>query len=235
METLNNPQVGIQPNAENPQVGQPQTDNTQVITTPSVVPEEQYKSLQGDYTKRVEGEITAYEKLVRINPAELKTIEDSRVQNALAKRLYGVDTYAQLIAVYGENFHQTSDDENLDETEKLKRKVNMLEFKAQTETLENWISNYIEQNKVLFSSPESEAKLRDELKFISNELPVKERIRRASLIVFGSEQNPQSQAYKQIAVWAQVSWGNGSPSQVNQEDAQRQIQIDAAMKFLKLK
>ena len=93
--TLNNPQDGTQPTIVDTTIVQPQ---------PTVVPEEQYKSLQSDYTKRVESEIALATKLVKANPNELKALSDARVQNAVAKQLYGVDTYAQLIAVYGENF-----------------------------------------------------------------------------------------------------------------------------------
>lgn len=195
-DILNNPSnEGTQPTT---------VDTTTVQPQPTVVPEEQYKSLQSDYTKRVESEIALATKLVKANPNELKALSDPRVQNAVAKQLYGVDTYAQLIAVYGENFATPSEDENLDVTTRLEREVRMLKFNSESQILDSAIEAFVSQNKDLITSPEDEVKLRDELKYISTDLPVKERIRRASVIVFGSG-NPEANAYRQIATRTQVN------------------------------
>lgn len=104
-----------------------------------------------------------------------------------------------MIAVVGENFYESQEDENIDKTTKLEREVRLLKFKSETSELDSAIEAYVAQNKNVIASAADEVKLRDELKYISNELPVKERIRRASAIAFGSLPNTNS-VYKQIAV-----------------------------------
>lgn len=153
---LNNPPDGTQLNPQNPE-GQPE---------PKVVPEEQFKNLQSDYTKRVESEIGLAEKLVRANPKELTTIEDSRVKDAVAKRVYGMD-YAQLIAINGETFYQTKEEEELDRTTALERELKLLKYNSNKENMDNAIRNFYSSNNELTPTQEQKDALIKELQYIS--------------------------------------------------------------------
>ena len=104
-----------------------------------------------------------------------------------------------MIAVVGENFYESQEDENLDKTTKLEREVRLLKYKSETSELDSAISSYVSQNKTIITSDADEKKLRDELKYVSGELPVKERISRAAAMAFGSLPNTTS-VYKEIAV-----------------------------------
>lgn len=213
---------------------QPIIENTpDVQPLPTTVPLEQHKNLEGDYTRSRQDAIDLATQLVQANPKALSTIKDSRIQNAVAKQVYWFDTYNQLISVVGENFHLSADEENLDKTERLEREVRILKNDNATRELNSAIESFISQNKDVINTPEDEAKLRDELKFISSELPAKERIRRASAIAFGTMPNSNS-AFKQIAVWTSMNWGNGTMVQMTQKESDRQKQIDAGMKMLGL-
>lgn len=226
METiLNNPEDGTQTNTQNPE------DNGQAGG--NFIPEEQHKNLQSEYTKRVESEIWFATELVQANPEKLKSIQDPRVQNAVAKRLYNVDTYAQLVAVYGENFYKTSDEENLDRTEKLEMEIRMLKFKSETESLEAAINEHVRENKSIYSNPSEIEKLRNELKYISSELPPSERVQRASRIINGNI-NPEANWYKHVAVWNPTNGGNSTQT-TDVAQSERQKQIDEWFRLLNLK
>jgi len=212
---------------------QPIIENTPDVQTLTHVPLEQHKNLEGDYTRSRQDAIDLATQLVQANPKALATIKDNRIQNAVAKQVYWFDTYNQMIAVVGENFYESQEDENLDKTTKLEREVRLLKFKSETSELDSAIEAYVAQNKNVIASAADEAKLRDELKYISNELPVKERIRRASAIAFGSLPNTNS-VYKQIAVWTSTTWGNGTMAQLSQKESEIQIQIAAGRKLLGL-
>lgn len=216
-----------QPIIENPPAGQP-------LPVPEVIDMEVHKNLQSDYTRSRQDAIEIAIQLVGANPKALTTIKDTRIQNAVAKQMYGVDTYAQLIAVYGENFHTPSDEENLDKTEKLEREVRILRYKSISGELDNAVESYRAQNANVITSDEDEAKLRDELKYISAELPIKERIKRASAIVFGANPSPNS-VYRNISVWTSTNWGNGNATEISKVESNRQIQIEAGRKLLGLK
>lgn len=213
---------------------QPIIENTPDVQTLTTVPLEQHKNLEGDYTRSRQDAIDIAMQLVQANPKALSTLKDSRIQNAVAKQVYWFDTYNQMIAVVGENFYESQEDENLDKTTKLEREVRLLKFKSETSELDSAIEAYVAQNKNVISNAADEAKLRDELKYISTDLPAKERIRRASAIAFGTLPNTNS-VYKQIAVWTSTTWGNGTLSQISQQESEKQIQIEAGMKMLGLK
>jgi len=213
---------------------QPIIENTQdVQTQTTTVWIEEHKNLQSDYTRSRQDAIELAAQLVQANPKALSTIKDIRIQNAVAKQVYWFDTYNQLVAVVGENFHSSADEENLDKTEKLEREVRLLKYRSESGELDNAIENFVLTNKNVITSPEDEAKLRDELKFISSELPVKERIRRASAIAFGTMPNSTS-VYKQIAIWTSTNLGNSTMDQVSQRDTEIQIQIAEGKRLLGL-
>lgn len=215
---------GTQPIIENPQDGQTQ------VTTVWI---EEHKNLQSDYTRSRQDAIDLATQLVEANPKALSTIKDSRIQNAVAKQVYWFDTYNQLIAVLWENFHLNQEEENLDKTAQLEREVRILKFKSESNELESAIKSFRLLNSSIVVTDNDEDKLRKELQFISKELPVSERISRASRIAFGSMPNPNS-VYKEIAVWTPMNWGNGVITQPSAKDAERQKQIEAGRKLLNL-
>lgn len=224
-EILNNegnPQDVDNPNGDVNEEGQPQ-----------VVPNEQYKNLQSAYTRDRQELIATKVELAQANPKSISTIKDLSLQNAVVKQLYGVDTYAQLVAVYGETFYQSKDEEELDKTEKLEREVRLLKYQSQTNETEQAIEKYKIQNPQFFTSPENEAKLRDELKYISWELPLSERIRRAWAISFVPSIDPKTSAYQSIGF--QPTGGNVATAQKAAQETEKQKQIEAWRILLGLK
>ncbi len=217
---------GTQPIIEN-------TPDVQTQTTPEVVSADIHKNLQSDYTRSRQDAIDLAVQLVQSNPKSLSTIKDSRIQNAVAKQVYWFETYNQLIAVVGENFHTSADEENLDKTERLEREVRLLKHKSQTSELDMAIESFVSLNKEVITSDEDIQKLRNELQYISAELPMKERIRRASAIAFGTMPNTTS-VYKKIAVWTSTTWGNGTIDQMSQKEAEIQKQIAEGRRLLGL-
>lgn len=224
-EPLNSPQDGIQSN-ETPLDGQAQQPQLEVI------PKADYVNLQSEYTRTRQAAIEMATELARSNPESIKGIKDWRLQDSVVKNLYGVDTFAQLIAIHWENFASNNeDDENLSKQDVLEREIRLLKYQSQTAQIDQAIKEYKLSHPEIFSVAWSEEKLREELKYISGELSADERVKRASAIAFTPVASPVTNWYKAISP---INGGGANVSINGNEvvDANIQKQIAAGRKLL---
>lgn len=156
-------------------------------------------SLQGEYTRSRQALIETSVELAKVNPTYLNSIKDTKLQDSVVKQLYGFDTYNQAVAVLGQDFNAPPDgDGNGDEdrTLKLEREIKLMKYNSSKSEVENAIKDYKLTNPQYFVDPNAEDKLREELKFISGELPIGERIKRASHIALSPSYDPTASAYQ---------------------------------------
>lgn len=71
-----------------------------------------------------------------------------------------------------------------------------MKYNSSKSEVENAIKDYKLTNPQYFVDPTAEDKLREELKFISGELPIGERIKKASHIALSPSYDPTASAYQ---------------------------------------
>lgn len=215
-------------------------DTTNVVQ-PQATPEQLAQieadklALQSEYTRNRQSLIEATTLLAKNDPTYLTTIKDTKLQNTVVKQLYGFDTYEQAVAVLWNDFNAANSwNETADDMKALEREIKLLKYNEQRNTVENELRNYKLAHPQYFTNEGSEEKLRAELQYISWELPVAERIKRASAIAFTPPVDPTTQAYQALNSW--VGW-NGWNVSINSvvTDSETQKQIEAGRKLFGLK
>lgn len=219
----------------------PATDTT-VVVQPQATPEQLAQieadklSLQSEYTKTRQALIEYAVKVATDDPSSIHWIKDIKLRDSVVKNLYEFDNYAQAVAILGSDFNAVKDgNDSIDKTEKLEREVKILKYKSEQSIVENEIKNYKLANPQYFTNTENEEKLRAELQYISWELPIAERIKRASAIAFVPSVDPTTAAYQVLNSWVQGTLGNGKVNSETAQLAEQQKQIAAWRKVFGLK
>ena len=205
---------------------------------PRTVPEEDYKSLQAFATRTRQFAIRTAIDAVEANPQYISSIEDKSVQDAVVKHKYGFDNYEQLIAVMWDNFSQSNSNDwgNGDENipTKLEKEVRLLKYQQEVTQIDNAIAEYKMSNPQMFAEEDAEQKLREELKFISDKLPIKERIRRSAQIALAPVVDPSSVAFAALNL-GRTPTNSGNPNpKVDAKELEKQKQIEAGRKLFGL-
>lgn len=224
----------------------PEVDTNGILTNvdtskevqPRTVPEEDYKSLQAFATRTRQFAIKTALDAVEANPQYISSIEDKSVQDAVVKHKYGFDNYEQLIAVMWDNFSQSNsneggnDDENI--STKLEKEVRLLKYQQEVNNVDNAISEYKMSNPQMFTEDGAEEKLREELKYISDKLPIKERIKRSATIALAPVSDPYNVAFAALNLGRNpTNSGNPNPK-VDAKELETQKQIEAGRKLFGL-
>lgn len=177
------------------------------------IKEEDYKSLQSEFTKSRQNEIRLALKLAEKDKKSILEIEDKKIQSKVIKELYWLDNLEELKTIHWNNFYDDRDKNNDDEDElaKIKKELDLMKFHQSKNTLENAIEQFKKENKDFFTWEEQEYKLREELKYISTELSPNERINRAFRIAFWI--NPTDAWYLAmretiVKWWNADNWGD---------------------------
>lgn len=179
-------------------VGQSATVDT-IVVQPQPEAKDSEKELQAEYTRTRQSLIEMTAELVEANPRKLESIEDSKLRNSVVKKLYGVDSLAELKAIHGEKYWESGD--NLDDVEKLRRDFNKLKFVTTREKEEMAFEAYKSANPTLFKEQDAVEKLQKAMEMISKDIPANERIKAASAIAFGTANtNATADAYKAFAI-----------------------------------
>lgn len=144
-----------------------------------VVPKKDYIELQSVYTATRQAQIETSIELARNNPKAILDMKDTKLQEKVIKSIYGLDTLAELQMINGTDFWKTKDEAEEGELDVLKKKVALMEHRSKSGEVENAIERYMILNKELFTSPESEVKLRESLGLLSSSIDINERIRLA--------------------------------------------------------
>jgi len=158
--------------------------------------EEEYKNAQAFGTKAQQERIKLAEKLVAKDPKELELMDDIALQNKVINNLYGASDLDELKILKPELFSdaQESNEGEDDELAELQKKVKIMEYKATQWIVNNEIESITKENKDLVDTiPDFDAKIKEELKYISSEISPKERVQRAFRLVAWS--NNTNDAY----------------------------------------
>lgn len=143
--------------------------------------EERYKNLESTFTKANQEKIEFAKKLIEKDKSEILNIKDVKLQNKIIKDTYWYDNLAELQAIHWENFYNEEDkwDSDMDE---LKQKLKLMEYRTQKTEVDTAINSYIKDAWI--TDEDAMIKLSDEIKYISSELDIKERVQRAGKIAF---------------------------------------------------
>lgn len=150
--------------------------------------EQRYKDTQASFTKAQQDKIEMAKLLVETDPKNVERIPDEKIRNKVLQEKWGVDNLEELKVMFPDYAKNPDDEEDeLTEMEKMKRELKLMKFqnsKTKTKEALDFISL---QNKDLIETiPDFEAKINDELKFISESIEPSERVKKAFSLVAGS-------------------------------------------------
>lgn len=211
----------VQTNEENPNNGQTSATATAEQERLSQL-ESSYKSLESEYTKARQLAIDIAIKASQKDAKSILEISDKKVQDAVVRNIYGYESLAQLQSIEWHDFYEVKSWDDVSELDKLSKEVKMLRYSSEAKELDSTISNYKLRNPELFTWNNAEALIKEELKYISSELPMDERVKRAATNVLGSQYDPTSLAYKAIATASAVKNSN----QTNTNDWVTKTQLE---------
>ena len=181
---------------------------------PEVIREDDYKNLQSSYTKANQERIELATRLAEKDKSYILDIKDRKLQDKVIKEIYWLNNLEEVKVIHWDKFYETRDDYNDDDedrTAKLEKELKILKYTQTKWEIESAILEYKKENKILFEDSEVEDKLREELTYISDKLPHKERVKRAASIIFWFKNNPVDNAYAELKEkWAYIKWDDKS-------------------------
>jgi len=195
----------------------------QAWTVPKTYTEEEYKNLQSFWTKANQTLIDTSKKLAEKEPKELLTMEVN-IQNKVIKDIWWYDNIDELktmlpdiLSWEEENGNNTFDDES-DAFKQLKREQELLKMKLNKKDVDDEIEKFTTAHSELLKSiPNFAEKVREELKYISSELPNNKRVERATkLVSWNSDIN--------VDAYLQLQWKNvvkASGQKMTEEHAEK--------------
>lgn len=150
------------------------------------VSEEDNKNLQAFATKARQGQIDL---AIRLAKADKKAILDldEDLQNKVIKQVYWLNNLEEVKLIHGDDFYvekNHDDEDNDNRSSKLEQEVKLMRYQIEKKSIDDQIEVFKASNKLLFDNDNAEKKLRDELKYISSDLPVEERIKKAARAAF---------------------------------------------------
>ena len=175
-------------------------NNGQAEQAVNTVKEEDYKSLQAEYTRANQAKIDLSIKLANLYKNSILEISDKRLQDKVIKEIYWLNNIEEVKLIHWDSFYaeRTTDEEDEDKFSTLEKKVKLMEYNASKGQLEKAIEDYKKENKIMFELEWTEDKIREELKYISTEISAEERVKRAWKIIFGVTTNPTDNAYLKL-------------------------------------
>jgi len=160
--------------------------------------EKQYKELQSEFDRRNEDYYRVQTKIAEANPKEILSM-DKKLQNKVIKSIYWYDNLEELKVIHWENFYENEDkasddgDED-DRTSVLEKELKLIKWQQSKWELNRALDEWTKENKSIISSDEDAlTKIRNELEYVSDKLDAKERIKRASAVLYWK--NVEAEAY----------------------------------------
>lgn len=74
-------------------------NNSGTLQGQALISEEDYKSLQSEYTRNRQKRIDELAELVQLKPERLKSIDDKKLRDSVTKQVYGYENYDTFVAV----------------------------------------------------------------------------------------------------------------------------------------
>lgn len=193
--------------------------------------EKRFKDTQASYTKANEEKINLAKELARINPKAILNM-DAKTQAKVIKDEFGYDDLDTLKIMKPDVFEDKPDGDDADDDDntKLRREVELLKMQSNKSAVEWAISDFITSHKEVTSAiPDFEKKINDELKYISSELPAKERVSRATKLI-SSNNDINIEAFLALQGKNHVKSPKGTMSDDNVLKAQNQLRAQLWLK-----
>lgn len=227
MTEQNSGNAGIaqNPAAQTPEVNAQQAGAAQ---SPETIELSRYKELEAFATKARQNEIANAIRLAKLDPKTVTEIGDSKVQNAVVKEIYGLDTFAQVKEVYGDAFYDKKDGQNEgdDEVSSIRKELKLLKVKQESEAVDNAIKALRASNPNLLKSEQDEETLRKEMGLISAQLSPEERVKKAARLAFGDVD--ANRAKELLDMNAAAGALPASGARENKDQAQEQLKARAS-------
>lgn len=164
------------------------TNSQNTTVQAETVSKDEYLNAQAFGTRARQAEIAMATKLVQTNGAELHSIEDVKVRDAVTKQLLQM-SYAEASAVLGANFDiSKGTGDNSDDTtvgnSNIERQLKLLQYKDSQREVESAIEAYLAKHPEMLKADADGMKerIRNELENISTKLTTEERVRRAATV-----------------------------------------------------
>lgn len=154
---------------------------------------------QSAFTKERQDRISAYKKLIALNPKEIEGIEDVGIQKKLLEEEWSVKSIAELKSLYpdyakGKNDEDLGDDED-DEIAKIKQKMKVMEYNQKSTKIKDEMEAIVAKNKEFVDTiPDFESKFETQMSYISESVAPREKVEMAFRLVVGSD-NQTAGAY----------------------------------------
>ena len=171
--------------------------------------EKAYKALQPEYDRWNDEKYKLALELTKANKWSLLSMS-TKVQNKVIKELYWLNNIEELKLIHWDNFFTRKNDEEEEKTdnEKLLQEIKLIKYNQTKNEIDSEIENLKKENKELFLEWWAEDKLREELKYLSDNLPIKERIKRAAKIALMPNVDNTTAAYLKV-IWTSWNFVNG--------------------------
>lgn len=178
------------------------------------IEKERYDNAEALLTKKSQALVEFARAEVERDPTAIERIPDPKVQKKLLEEKYWVDSIEELKVLFPNALKVNKDkkEEDEDELSQLKEKVALIEYKTSKTKTNEAIDLVIKENQDIADTIEGfEDKLRSELKYLSSDIPAKERAEKALRLV-ASTPSPENDAYK-ILIWKTNVKGQKNDSQ----------------------
>jgi hypothetical protein len=149
---------------------------------------EEMVKLRNEFTQTRQREINASIKLAEADKRTILDL-DPETQKKVVKHIYWYNSIEEVKHILWDKFYETKEDEVDEEEDRyasLEKRLKLSEYQQGQKELDREIEGIKAKNPLAFENPEVEQKLRDELKFISTELSLDERVKRAASLVVGN-------------------------------------------------
>lgn len=198
-----------------------------------VIKEEDYKNLQSSYTRANQERIELAVKLAEKDKSSILDIKDRKLQEKVIKEIYNLNNIEEVKVIHWDKFYEErSNDYNEDDDKMsmLEKELKLLKYSQTKWELESSINEYKKSNPLMFEDEWAEDKLKEELSYISDSLPIKERVRRAASIVFWNNNSPVDKAYLDLKEkWAYIK---GDEKETNETKTKNSDELDNIFSYV---
>lgn len=150
--------------------------------------EKRFTDTQSAFTKARQQEIEMAKILVDTDPSAVERIPDKEVRNKVLQNKWWVDNLEELKVMFPDYNKKDNDDdwEELSKLEKIERELSFMKYKASKDQTEDSIKNIEVLHKdIVDQIPDFKTKMKDELKYISNDITPSERVEKAFKLISG--------------------------------------------------
>jgi len=172
---------------------------------------DEYKNLQAFGTKANQWLIDVSKQLAEADPKSILWM-NAQIQNKVIKDLYGYDNLDELKVMLPDLFEEKEENNNSysgedDVIVQMKKEQELLKMKLNRKDVDDEIEKFtLSNDEAVKSIPNFNEKVMEELKYISNELPTKQRVERATKLISGNDVNVEAYLNLQWKNNIKASW-----------------------------